>query len=169
MTSGVLRWQVLKVAERTIVALNGVLDENADLRPLGDLRGEVSIDLSGVRRISSTGVREWIELMRILGDHCRLSLVACSPASVTQLNLIANFRGRAQVESFMAPYECPSCHAEHEVLVDSFTVLRGGGLSLPMQSCPDCGSTMELTELPERYLTFLMDQRSARGVRTAQA
>ncbi|MCA9680041.1 MAG: hypothetical protein H6709_14810 [Kofleriaceae bacterium] len=162
-----LRWQVLKVGLRTIVALNGVLDENADLRPLTELSGEVSFDLSGVRRISSTGVREWIELMRHLDRRCRVSLVACSPASVTQLNLISNFRGRAQVESFMAPYECPTCGAEREVLVDSVTVLRTGGLSVPPQSCGDCATPMELSELPERYLVFLMDQRGGRPVARA--
>ena len=107
-----LRWQLDQVGGRLTVALVGILDENADLRPLAELRGEVAIDLSGVRRISSTGVREWIDLMRALDGQCRVSLVACSPASVTQLNLIANFRGKAQVESFIAPYECGACGAE---------------------------------------------------------
>ncbi len=163
-----LRWQVMKVADRTIVALNGVLDENADLRPLGELSGNVSIDLSGVRRISSTGVREWIELMRVLEARCKLSLVACSPASVTQLNLISNFRGAASVDSFMAPFECPRCGTEREILFDSFTVLRSG-LHLPTVTCVDCATQMELTEVPDRYLTFLADQRATRGAKLARA
>ena len=173
-----LRWQLDKVGGRLTVALVGILDENADLRPLAELRGEVAIDLSGVRRISSTGVREWIDLMRALDGNCRVALVACSPASVTQLNLIANFRGQAQVESFIAPYECGTCGAEREVLLDAHAASRtlrplrpgmSGALpSLPALTCTACGSPMELAEIPERYLTFLIDQaRSGRMIALA--
>jgi len=153
--------QLEEVGGRVTVALVGILDENADLRPLAELSGEVAIDLSGVRRISSTGVREWIDLMRALDGRCTIALVACSPASVTQLNLIANFRGGAQVESFIAPYECGRCGAEREFLLDTTAATRVPGrgvLCLPTLPCPECDSVMELSELPERYLTFLIDQ-----------
>lgn len=163
----VLRWQLNEAGGRLTVALVGVLDENADLRPLADLCPgfeDVAIDLSGVRRISSTGVREWIDLMRALDGQCRVALVKCSPASVTQLNLIANFRGTAQVESFIAPYECTGCGAEREVLLES-KLARAGVATLPAAECSKCGETMELAELPERYLTFLADQaRTGRTV-----
>jgi ABC-type transporter Mla MlaB component len=155
----VLRWQLDQVGERQIVALTGVLDENADLRPLAALDGEVAIDLSGVKRISSTGVREWIDLMRALDGRARVSLIRCSPASVTQLNLISNFRGPAQVESFIAPYDCGACGCECEVLLDAVRAARG----LPGVDCPECNTPMDFAELPERYLTFLVDQaRSGR-------
>jgi ABC-type transporter Mla MlaB component len=150
----VLRWQLDQVGERQVVALTGVLDENADLRPLKVLDGAVAIDLSGVRRISSTGVREWIDFMRALEGRCTVSLIRCSPASVTQLNLIANFRGPAQVESFIAPYDCAGCGCECEVLLDAVGATRG----VPPVECPDCGTEMDFAELPERYLTFLVDQ-----------
>ena len=181
-----LRWQLDQVGGRLTVALVGILDENADLRPLAELRGEVAIDLSGVRRISSTGVREWIDLMRALDGQCSVALVACSPASVTQLNLIANFRGQAQVESFIAPYECGVCGSEREVLLDANATARtmrpragtstlaerlAGAQalpSLPALPCAQCGAPMELAEIPERYLTFLIDQaRSGRMIALA--
>lgn len=158
-----LRWQLGNdVGGRLTVALVGVLDENADLRPLGELEGDVAIDLSGVRRISSTGVREWIDLMRVLDGRCHVTLVACSPPTVTQLNLIANFRGAAHVESFIAPYECARCGAEREVLLDATAASRGP--NVPHLSCA-CGEAMELSEIPERYLTFLIDQRAGRVAR----
>lgn len=165
-----LRWQLDQVGGRLTVALVGILDENADLRPLAELRGEVAIDLSGVKRISSTGVREWIDLMRALDGQCRVALVACSPASVTQLNLIANFRGQAQVESFIAPYECGVCGAEREVLLDANATARRlrPAPSLPTLPCSSCGEQMELAEIPERYLTFLLDQaRAGRAIARA--
>jgi hypothetical protein len=160
----VLRWQVGNdVGGRLTVSLMGVLDENADLRPLGQLSGMVAIDLSGVRRISSTGVREWIELMRVLDGKAHVTLVACSPPTVTQLNLISNFRGTAEVESFIAPYECARCGSEREVLLDASAASHGGP-HVPSLSCA-CGEPMELSELPERYLTFLADQRAGRIAR----
>ena len=165
-----LRWQLDQVGGRLTVALVGILDENADLRPLAELRGEVAIDLSGVKRISSTGVREWIDLMRALDGQCRVALVACSPASVTQLNLIANFRGQALVESFIAPYECGVCGAEREVLLDANATARRlrPAPSLPTLPCSACGEQMELAEIPERYLTFLVDQaRAGRAIARA--
>ncbi len=160
----VLRWQLGNdVGGRLTISLIGVLDENADLRPLGELSGDVAIDLSGVKRISSTGVREWIDLMRALDGRCHVTLVACSPPTVTQLNLIANFRGAAEVESFIAPYECAKCGAEREVLLDA-TAASHRGPHVPRLSCA-CGQPMQLSELPERYLTFLADQRAGRVAR----
>jgi anti-anti-sigma regulatory factor len=151
----VLRWQLDQVGDRTVVALHGVLDENADLRALAELDGELAIDLSGVQRISSTGVREWLDLLRKLEGRSRLVLVRCSPACVTQLNLISNFRGTAEVESFIAPYDCGGCGCECEVLLDARrAVVRG----VPAVACPDCGTVMDFAEIPERYLTFLSDQ-----------
>ncbi len=159
-----LRWQLGNDdGGRLLVSLVGVLDENADLRPLGVLEGAVAIDLSGVRRISSTGIREWLDLMRALDGRCHVSLVACSPPTVTQLNLIANFRGAAQVESFIAPYECSGCGAEREVLLDA-TAASHRGPHVPVLSCA-CGQAMQLSEIPERYLTFLVDQRAGRVAR----
>jgi hypothetical protein len=155
----VLRWQLWDSGGRLTVELVGVLDENADLRPLADQMtgcGEIAIDLSRVTRISSTGVREWIDLMRMIDGRCRIALVACSPASVTQLNLIANFRGRARVESFLAPYMCSDCGAERDLLVETAEAVTL--TTLPPVPCGCCDGDMELAELPERYLTFLMDQ-----------
>jgi hypothetical protein len=97
----------------------GDFDETADLRDLASvLRGRIAIDLGGVRRYSSAGVREWIHFVRSLPQGTDLSLVGCSKASVTQLNLIDNFRGPARVESFWAPYACIACGSECEVLLE---------------------------------------------------
>lgn len=160
-----LRWQLDQVGERSIVALDGVLDENADLQPLCALDGEVSIDLSGVKRISSAGVREWIDFMRALDGRADVSLVRCSPPCVTQLNLISNFRGAAHVESFIAPYDCGACGCECEVLLTA----RSAAGEVPEVECPDCGCMMDFAELPERYLTFLVDQARSGRFKALQA
>jgi hypothetical protein len=142
-----------------VVELFGDFDETADLRELASaLHGPVAIDLGGIRRINSAGVREWIEFVRNLPEVSELRLIGCSKVSVAQLNLIENFRGPARVESFWAPYSC-TCGNEREILLeahDAAQVVRTRVPSPPPVVCA-CGRVMELDELPDRYFLFLAD------------
>jgi anti-anti-sigma regulatory factor len=159
-----LRWKLRGGSGRLVVELYGDFDETADLRELADaLSGPVAIDLGGVRRINSAGVREWIEFVRNLPAVSELRLVGCSKVSVTQLNLIENFRGPARVESFWAPYSC-RCGTEREILLEARDA-RGRTRAPAVSEVPaapavlcECGQVMELDELPDRYFLFLADQ-----------
>ncbi len=151
-----------------MVELYGDFDETADLRELASaLWGPVAIDLGGIRRINSAGVREWIEFVRNLPDVTELRLVGCSKVSVAQLNLIDNFCGPARVESFWAPY-CCACGNEREILLEARDACGGGPCSLtaPPVMC-ECGQVMELDELPDRYFLFLADQAVQLGAARA--
>lgn len=142
-----------------VVALGGDLDENASFVELAPrLRGRVVFDLSAVRRINSCGVREWVTFHRDLVPAAVTSLEfrACSPPVVAQLNTIANFRGRARVSSFMAPFVCERCGREVERLVDVATAPTE--TCLPEVPCPGCGVPMEFDDLAERYLSFLREE-----------
>jgi len=157
-----LRWKLRGGSGRLVVELLGDFDETADLRELASaLCGPVAIDLGGVRRINSAGVREWIEFVRNLPLVTDLLLVGCSKVSVAQLNLIENFRGPARVESFWAPYAC-ACGNEREILLEATErgAARVGVARVP--SAPpvvcECGRIMELDELPDRYFLFLADR-----------
>jgi hypothetical protein len=143
-----------------VVELYGDFDETADLRELaGSLQGAVALDLGGIRRINSAGVREWIEFVRNLPEVTELRLVGCSKVSVAQLNIIDNFRGPARVESFWAPYCCQWCGNEREILLEAkqATGVRPRLPTAPPVVCA-CGQVMELDELPDRYFLFLADQ-----------
>jgi len=143
-----------------VVELHGDFDETADLRELATaLAGEVAIDLGGIRRINSAGVREWIEFVRNLPEVTELTLIGCSKVSVSQLNLIDNFRGPALVESFWAPYACVRCGKQREILLEARVSSRADRRvpTAPPVRC-DCGQVMELDELPDRYFLFLADR-----------
>lgn len=143
---------------RTVVELHGDLDENADFGDLRDsLRGDVAIDLSGIRRIRSAGIREWLGFVRDLPQVDSLVLVGCSVPCVIQLNIVHNFRGPARVESFRAPYLCATC-GDYEVLIERAEVSwhRETLAYLPVD-CPRCGEQMEFDEVPDRYFQFLAD------------
>lgn len=141
----------------TTVEFVGEIDENADFIELRRrLRGTVAFQLAEVRRINSCGVREWVNFVRDLPHVTDLSFSHCSPAIVTQLNMIYNFRGNARIRSFYAPYVCERCGAEEEKLVDVPTQ-AGARQEIPSFACSSCGATMEFDDLPERYLSFLAE------------
>jgi hypothetical protein len=160
-----LTWRVLDRSGQQVVEFAGEIDENADFGELRRrLRGAVTFDLAEVRRINSCGVREWVNFVRELGapgpaQVDELTFVSCSPAIVTQLNMIYNFRGHAHVRSFLAPYVCQECDHEESKLLEVAEHFPGPGkLRRPPDfTCPRCAGNMEFDDLPERYLSFLND------------
>jgi len=151
-----LSWRIKERPGLTTVEFVGEIDENADFIELRRrLRGAVAFQLAEVRRINSCGVREWVNFVRDLPHVTDLSFSHCSPAIVTQLNMIYNFRGAARIRSFYAPYVCEKCGQEEEKLVD--VPSTGSSHELPSFACSQCGATMEFDDLPERYLSFLAE------------
>jgi hypothetical protein len=154
-----LSWRIKERPGFTTVEFFGEIDENADFAELRRrLRGNVVFQLSEVRRINSCGVREWVNFVRDLPGVSELTFSHCSPAIVTQLNMIYNFRGNARVRSFYAPYVCESCSHEEEKLLDVQSQFPTGNLAqVPDFKCENCAMTMEFDDLPERYLSFLTE------------
>jgi hypothetical protein len=153
-----LSWHIQTKPGATLVEFFGEVDENVDFAELRRrLSGPVVFDLGRVRRINSCGVREWVNFVRDLAGKADLTFVACSPAIVTQLNMIYNFRGHAKVASFLAPYVCASCENEEEKLLDVATNFPGRSREPPTYVCARCGGQMEFDDLPERYFAFLND------------
>lgn len=141
---------------RRSVFFEGAITEESDFEVLTSLdgSGELSFDLSGIERINSCGVREWIHFVRRLGDARQsFELVRCSPAIVRQLNMITNFRGPGLVKSVMLPYFCTTCRHEHLTSLDiQADVEPEIADELP---CPKCGGVMEFDDLPSTYVSFL--------------
>jgi hypothetical protein len=153
-----LSWHIQTRPGAIVVEFHGEIDEHSDF---GDLRarlhGPTIFDLGRVRRINSCGVREWVNFVRDLAATTQLTFVACSPAIVTQLNMIYNFRGPARIASFLAPYVCASCEAEEEKLLDVAAHFPDRSREPPGFKCSKCSGTLEFDDLPERYLAFLND------------
>jgi hypothetical protein len=154
-----LSWRIKERPGFTTVEFFGEIDENADFAELKRrLRGTVVFHLGEVRRINSCGVREWVNFVRDLPNVGELTFSHCSPAIVTQLNMIYNFRGRARVRSFYAPYICENCHNEEEKLLDVQSQFPEGNTGrVPDFECESCRRAMEFDDLPERYLSFLSE------------
>lgn len=142
-------------ADRLVLQLSGIIDENANLTPLTSARAaEIRLELSHVQRINSFGVRAWLEAVRSIPSSCRLVLAACSTAIVDQCNMVAEFHGHGVIESFYAPLICESCGEETQVLFATADCRARGGV-LPEIPCPRCQRVMDIDDLAEQYLAFL--------------
>jgi anti-anti-sigma regulatory factor len=143
------------------VTLVGRIDEAAHVDELAPeiAAKEVVIDTAGVYFMNSVGVRDWIKLLRALDEkRAAIVLEGCSEPMVSQLNLIPNARGNASVSSLHAPYLCDACGLDTAMLlpIDAYAdELRA--MKPPVLRCPECGGSMRLADLPERYFTFLAE------------
>lgn len=141
------------------INLKGEITETANFEALlAVMDGSIEIDLSGITRINSTGVREWIHFARKAGevvDH--LTFTRCSIAIVQQLNMIANFAGSGTVTTVMAPFFCPACDTDSNELID---VTKGPvDVDNLKVDCPSCGADMEFDDLPDEYFSFTRQRR----------
>jgi hypothetical protein len=165
-TGEALSWQVeARGGDRMVVQLRGEINENADFTELKrQLRGEVMLLLDGITRINSCGVREWVNFVRELEEVGSLVFARCAPTVVMQLNAIYNFRGRARVQSFLAPYVCEPCRVDEYRLLDVAEHFPNrSSTNVPSFPCPRCGRAMQFDELPERYLAFLAEPERTGG------
>ena len=148
---------VFKVTrEGSQLCLTGVVDEHAELTFLLTLSGPKAVlNLRGVRRINSYGVRAWLDLIRKVPLDVSLEFVAIPPHIVDQVNMVTGFLGRGHVGSFCVPYSCERCGADEERLVPTENCRRTG--RLPAAQCDTCGATMEIDDVEEQYIEILRE------------
>ncbi len=138
-----------------IIRLSGVIDTNFDKeRTLALADGAVLIDLDGVKRISSYGVRQWISAMREL-RATYVGFVRARAAMVMQFNLMSQFAGKGELLSFYLPYRCPDCDEYTDVLLD----VRKDPQSVkefkpPHTICGACGKQAEFDDVPKTYFAY---------------
>jgi anti-anti-sigma regulatory factor len=130
------------------VAVVGKIDETLDAAPLLREQGVASVvlDLSGIRSISSLGVRAFENFVAAFAGR-KVVLTELSPAVASQLAMIPNLVGGADVESTRLPFVCPSCGAERAHSIP----FQPGAATAHAPRC-DCGARMELDGIAEQYL-----------------
>ncbi|CAN5918014.1 hypothetical protein BH11MYX2_BH11MYX2_11630 [soil metagenome] len=130
----------------------GFADQVARALPPGDTQ----IDLEGVTFVNSLGLREWVHVLRHLRARGNVTLWRIPERLMAQMKLIPELHGATYIGSFHAPYACPSCGAEAEPLIDAVANAQWlRQMQAPRVPCTECGSAMELSEFPERYLSVL--------------
>lgn len=141
------------------LSLAGVIDENADLAPLAEIRVPAEVNLKDVRRINSFGVRAWIDAIRKVPREVPLVFVECPPPVIDQCNMVTGFLGHGVLKSFYAPMLCEECDEAQNQLFETEVCRKNGG-KLPATPCPRCGRDMEVDDLEEQYLLFVREPLS---------
>ena len=134
--------------------LEGIINEFAKFQPLFDFKGEeIVLNLKGITRINSTGVREWINAIEKVSQEVKIAFEECPPVVVYQMTMIPNFTARAKILSVYAPYYCPECGAQKEVLIEMKNFNLDNGV--PLIKCDVCGKDMEFDDDEESYFYFM--------------
>ncbi|MBA3500702.1 MAG: serine/threonine protein kinase [Myxococcota bacterium] len=140
-----------------VVRVAGLVDERfAGFGEIGHAK-TIVIDVSGMARMTSFGVRQWMKGMEALPKSVtERYLLGCPMFFVDQLNMVLNFGGGAQILTATAPYSCSSCGAESGEVIDLIgergVIARGAA---PERRCSSCNGKLELEESPESYFTFV--------------
>jgi anti-anti-sigma regulatory factor len=153
-----------KVTDGTITALrfSGIIDEQfhgktvaATIKP-----GTLVIDMAEVTRISSFGIREWVDFITEVGPRCpTVVFIELAPKVVDQFNMVANFGGHGKILSFYAPYRCDYCDDDRRKLLQfdrDREAIRSG--KPPEMACPSCGNPEYFDEDAATFFSFLNSQ-----------
>ncbi|GHG84993.1 serine/threonine-protein kinase [Comamonas sp. JC664] len=152
----------LRVGTITHVRISGVIDETFPLTSNSpDLNGLLVVDLGQVERISSFGVRRWIEFAAKLPPGALgLYVVHAPPVIVDQLNMVEGFAGVARVLSVLAPYSCRACSEDRLRLVnllDEAQVISEE--RAPDHTCPVCSGPLEFADIPSEFFDYARRQQ----------
>src|SRR3954468_18062149 len=140
----------------------GMIDESFEGKKLGATAAAdtLVLDLGGVKKISSFGIREWVDFVATAAKHTRsMVLIECSPKVMDQLNMVANFAGGGRVFSFYAPFRCDYCDSEHLVLLQidrDHEAIKS--MKLAERPCPSCKEGMYFDEDGATYFSYLIGQ-----------
>jgi hypothetical protein len=153
-----------KFADGGIVCLrlSGTIDESFEGKKLAETvkAPTLVLDLGDIRKVSSFGIREWVDFINGVGKHSeRIVLVECAPKIVDQLNMVANFAGNGRVYSFYAPYHCDYCDKDDRILfqVDrDHEVIKS--MKPPQRPCSQCGEMQYFNEDPITFFSYLAGQ-----------
>ncbi len=144
-----------------VFIVKGSIDEKSDLSKLTRCEDpEITINLKGVNRIGSYGIKNWILMLAKLQGK-KIIYQECSPAFVEQMNLIVKMIEGVEVESFLLPFICHPCQKEVSYLV-SFSAAQDEKFMENLDhifTCEICKEHMEFNDWPEEYFGF-MDKAS---------
>jgi anti-anti-sigma regulatory factor len=146
--------------------LDGVIDEHNRLDeitaalPNTPPGTTLVIDLGGVSRLNSVGVRDWVLALRGLRARFEsIRIIDCTPPVMNEVNFVRNFAEGALIASFQAPTFCTRCSREGSALIPVFGAQDGRRLeALPSFACErtDCENALDDDE--SSYLAFLDSQ-----------
>ena len=145
------------------ITLDGPVGEGSSLFN-HDVRDASKIVIDGEKMtyINSIGVKNWILWTVRVPAKSPFILQKLPLVMINQASTVKGFLPRhARVESFYAPFVCPSCNLEKSVLFqlgqeyDYASAGQPRRVTLPKKDCPKCKAEMEPDFIEGKTFTFL--------------
>lgn len=137
--------------DTTIVNLTGRIDEDADLKPILDLKDKkLHINFNNVEMINSCGIREWINMLGELSG--KITYSHCPQSVIEQINMVHGFiKPGIDVKSFYAPYYEESTDEVKMILINTSDVVDN---KAPVMK-NDAGEELEFDAIEAQYFQFI--------------
>lgn len=158
-----LRLEKFADQEITCLRVIGGIDESFEGKKhaAGIKTPVVVLEMSGVDRVTSFGIREWSNFISVVNKSARETyLIGCSPKVVNQINMVSSFVGSGLVFSFYASYFCDNCEKSNLVLINvdrDYESIKKH--QAPAHHCATCGGEQSLEEDPAAYFSYVAQQK----------
>lgn len=144
--------------------LIGNIDENVTYPSFDfSLYKELTLDLSGIDLINSTGIQSWIIFFKSIPESININFDKCNIRVINQINQFPGFLDGRKInyKSFFAPYFCEDCDRS----IDSLIVVEEHKEDLfntvaPQFNC-SCNQPLEFDSLEKKYFKFLEEYKVA--------
>jgi len=138
------------------IYFKGSFDEDLNIEKiLQEIKPNMVFNMKDINKITSFGVKLWIDLLKHIPDSYEIKFENCSIPFVDQANMISNFVQKGKISSYYAPFICENGH-EFEFLLNIEDVkFVDDEFEIPDVKCKECGADCELDEFAEDYFGFL--------------
>ena len=141
--------------KKNTVIISGIINEFSEFgNVFNDIKKAIRVDMSGVERINSCGIRAWVQAIRDIPQD--IIYFNCPPVVIESFNMVPEFLGsKSKVESFFARYYCDKCDIEKMFfLIVKDYLKKYPDLNAPEYNCK-CGMLFEFDDNEDEFFMFL--------------
>ena len=143
------------IQQGDVYVVIGDITELVDFSSFRLPKGEVRLDMGGVRSMNSCGAREWINWLS--NSSMTAIYLRCSQTIVMQFNMIKDFlQNGEKVESFLVPTFCETCRKEGTLLLRSGHEFTPGTIpAFKVKKCGEKNCSLEPEVDLDSYCAFV--------------
>lgn len=152
---GNLTVEITQTPNEVVYKFSGDVDEHFRQKDVPRIRApRITFQLEDVNNFNSCGIREWIYLVRDIGELGALRFVKCSVTMIDQINMVPDSLGNGTVDSFFAPYYCEDHNEVNRLIEVREHLSKIAAREAPQMACEHCKKTLEFDALEDSYFLF---------------
>lgn len=152
---GNLSVEITQTPQEVTYKFSGDVDEHFRQKDVPRIRAQkITFILEDVNNFNSCGIREWIYLIRDIGELGSLRFLKCSVTMIDQINMVPDSLGSGVVESFFAPYYCEDHNEVNRLIVVKDHFANIAARKAPDMHCEQCKKSLEFDALEDSYFLF---------------